>query len=41
MSTAPDPALIPSGVMVMLKPVNQGILKPTIAAVKLVRLSNI
>lgn len=40
-STAPDPALIPSGVMVMLKPVNQGILKPTIAAVKLVRLSNI
>ena len=40
-SIAPDPALIPSGVMVMLKPVNQGILKPTIAAVKLVRLSNI
>jgi hypothetical protein len=40
-SAAPDPALIPSGVMVMLKSVNQGILKPTIAAVKLVRLSNI
>jgi hypothetical protein len=40
-STAPDPALIPSGVMVMLKPVNKEILKPTIAAVKLVRRSNV
>lgn len=40
-ATAPDPALIPSGVMVMLKPVNKEMLKPTIAAVKLVRRSNV
>lgn len=39
-TTAPDPALIQSGVMIMLKPVERDLLKRTISAIKLVRRSS-